>query len=635
MLCLVLALAACLLWFMNGAMQNDRLAVREELAGAYRGTLMAAQARLARHWTDMAAALDNVPLDTSAAAAFASCLRSARVDSVLLFDPQGRLLYPDTAVAVETDWGPLEAAWAEAGSLERVQKDQIAAAARYGEIATASTNANLAARALQAQTRCLLQAGQTNAAIGLITGPLEEERFRLASDAQGRGIVANSELLALELLRDSAAPLFRTTAAKLTRRLTDYTQSTIAAPQRRFLLQELKRLAPAQETTSMLPAEELAAQAAERHLRPSRDPVLRASALPGVWQFAANGGRVLGLCRQETLRAELHRAVAGSEVPPEVRVAVSPPTAESGGGLLSLPAGSFLPGWRVTLSLNDERVFETAARHEVAARLWVGLLLIALICVFALGVAQAVGQQAALARLKNNLVANVSHELKTPLASMRLLVDTLLSAENLPERTVREYLELISGENARLGRLVDSFLTFSRLERGQYPFRFEAVAPGRIVEQAVEATRPRWESAGRRLGVEIEPELPPIRADAEALTIAVSNLVDNACKYSKSIERIVLRARARDGKVAFVVEDDGVGISWRDRQRIFRRFYQVDQTLSRGTGGCGLGLSIVQFIIRAHAGSVRVESELGRGSVFTLLVPAVTVAAIPPKTSLP
>jgi signal transduction histidine kinase len=234
---------------------------------------------------------------------------------------------------------------------------------------------------------------------------------------------------------------------------------------------------------------------------------------------------------------------------------------------------------------------------------------------------RAFGRQVALARLKNDLVASVSHELKTPLTSMRVLVDSLLESENFSPGETREYLQLVARENARLSRLIDNFLTFSRMERNKFRFAMSLVAPEQIVAQATSAFAERAHHPGCRFEARCAPDLAPIVADGDAMTIALVNLLENAWKYSGDEKRIVLRAEQRNGAIRFAVEDNGVGIPPREARRIFRRFYQVDQRLSRATGGCGLGLSIVDYIVRNHRGNVRVESKPGEGSVFIVEVP--------------
>jgi signal transduction histidine kinase len=279
--------------------------------------------------------------------------------------------------------------------------------------------------------------------------------------------------------------------------------------------------------------------------------------------------------------------------------------------------GLELAGWRLASSLDDRTFFNTAADRRVARYLVVGSIVIAAMSVLGLLIARGFGRQVQLARLKNDLVANVSHELKTPLTAMRALVDTLLDTERFDEKTTREYLQLLATENARLSRLIENFLAFSRLERNKFKFQFESIDPQQIVGGAVAAM---GERAGK-VTVEAASQLPAVRGDSDALATALLNLLDNAWKYSGDKKHIVLRTKARNDVVCFAVEDNGIGLSPGETKRVFRRFYQTDQRLARTAGGCGLGLSIVQSIVEAHQGSVRVESELGRGSTFTMEIP--------------
>ena len=613
----VLVPSVCLLWFMNQAVRNERLAVRQKLADAYRVNLSLVQNQLEAYWRQTASELDAETNHLAASALFAKQVRAGLADSVICLDSAGNAAYPGPALAPKPE-AP-GAVWTEVEQLESSNPEEAAAA--FAHLAGQATNASQAARALQAQARCLVKAKKTEAAIAALTGPLEEERYRHATDAQGRLLVPNAELMALELLKDSAPEQARATLERLKARLLDYDNPALAAPQRRFLMHQVQRLFPDETFSAMLAAEDLAARCLEAGPVRAGEPTMRPTALPGVWQFASARGRVVALYETESALDRMPTRNVWQFLPADVSVGVASPGHEIEQAFLSLPAGASLPGWRLALVLKDQRLFDTAADQRIASYVWIGFLVLATVIVLAALALRLVRRQMALTQLRNDLVANVTHELKTPLASMRLLVDTLLNTQPLHEQTAREYLQLIAQENLRLSRLIDNFLTFSRMERNKYAFGFKEVPATAIVEGAITAVRERFNAPGCRFETHIAPELPTVVADADALVTAVVNLLDNAYKYSGEEKQIALSASAENGSVSFAVKDNGIGLSPRDTKRIFKRFFQVDQRLSRSGGGCGLGLSIVKFIVTAHHGSVRVESQPGRGSTFTISLP--------------
>ena len=344
------------------------------------------------------------------------------------------------------------------------------------------------------------------------------------------------------------------------------------------------------------------------------DQTLQPSRIPGRWKLALPGGHAVALFRRETVISSMRH------LPGSVKFEVLPPGSPNAGE--SIAAGRLLPGWQISFSLLDTKPSDEAARRRVASYVWVGFLVIAALAITGLIVGQAFRRQLRLTHLKTDLVAAVSHELKTPLASMRLLVDSLLDDEQFDPKKTRDYLQLIAGENLRLTRLIENFLTFSRIERDRQRFSFAETKPAAVIESAVQVMRERLQSC--HLEVDISPDLPVIQADEDALVMVLLNLLDNAYKYTppdKGEKRILLHAYREAGQVVFEVEDNGIGIAPRDQKKIFRRFYQVDQRLARATGGCGLGLSIVEFIARAHGGAVRVQSQPGAGSTFRVSLP--------------
>jgi signal transduction histidine kinase len=285
-----------------------------------------------------------------------------------------------------------------------------------------------------------------------------------------------------------------------------------------------------------------------------------------------------------------------------------------------------MPGWDVSFVLRDTSAAAATARGRRYSYLSIALFAIGAIAAAVATIGGAVRRQARLASFKTDLVSAVSHELKTPLASMRLLVDALLDDEPLDLAKTRDYLQLMAVENARLSRLIDNFLTFSRLERNRHQFVFKPVSPADVVQDTLIAM-PAARRGDRAPIVEIAPDLPPIVADRDALVTALLNLLDNAYKYTPTDERISVRVSREGDSVVFAVEDNGIGIAPREHKRIFRRFYRVDQRLTRETSGSGLGLSIVDAIVRAHGGSVQVRSRPEHGSTFAVYVPRTTDAA--------
>jgi len=621
----VLVPAVCLLWFMGAAMRNERLAARQKLADAYRVQLSASQTRLQQYWRETAAGLEKLAGATSAPVAFAECARSGLVDGVVIFDESGRVAYPNTPSAANDGFGEHETKWQEASRLEHLRK-LVEAARQYDALARESTNANVAARAFQAEARCLAQAGRPEAAIQLVNEAFASDRYRHAIDPQGRLIAANVELMALELSTNQYSPLFQSIAHRLAARLTDYGNPLLAAPQRRFLMKEVQRLSPERMEFPTLAAEELAAQLSELLPNPARGPTLQRSILPDCWQFTTPNHRVFALFRLDRLLASTKAAMAPDNSLVDVRITLSPPEMDTPDALVTLAAGAQMPGWRLALSLADRDFLDVTAGRRTAVYLWTAIFVVAGMGVLTVIAVRLVRRQMALARLKNDLAATVSHELKTPLSSMRVLVETLLDSEILDEQKTRQYLQLIAQENERLGRLIQNFLTFSRMERKKHRFHFSHLPARQIAEAAIESVRGRFDAPGCRLEVQIEDNLPSVMADPDALAAALINLLENAYKYSEEIKHIVLHARQDHDKVIFSVKDNGIGIAPRERRRIFQPFHQVDQRLSRKGSGCGLGLSIVQFISKAHRGSVSVESQPGCGSTFSISLPAASGA---------
>ena len=251
---------------------------------------------------------------------------------------------------------------------------------------------------------------------------------------------------------------------------------------------------------------------------------------------------------------------------------------------------------------------------------FIGLMGLAIVAASIFGLRYTM-RQLELVHLKSSFVSNVTHELKTPIALIRLAVETLqMRRVSTPEEN-EKFLRTIGRETARLSQLVDNILDFARLEAGQRIFGAERVDLGHVVRDAVESLGPRLEHQGFKVEVDVPEGLPPVRGDTTALTHCVLNLLDNAIKYSRTRREVRVSAAARDGAVTASVADRGIGIAPADQKRIFEKFVRVETGLVHDVKGAGLGLSLVDQIMRAHGGHVEVVSNTGEGSTFTLVLP--------------
>ncbi len=221
---------------------------------------------------------------------------------------------------------------------------------------------------------------------------------------------------------------------------------------------------------------------------------------------------------------------------------------------------------------------------------------------------------------RRDFVANVSHELKTPVGAVALLAEAVLDAADDPQAVHRFGSQILS-ESTRLGALVTELIALSRLEGAERHPALEAVEVDDVVADALARCRLAAESADIRITVD-EPSGLQVDGDATLLVSALSNLVDNAVAYSSPGSPVSVSRRLVEGHVEIAVTDRGLGIALDHQERVFERFFRVDQARSRATGGTGLGLAIVKHVAANHGGDVRLWSRPGTGSTFTLRLPA-------------
>ena len=226
-----------------------------------------------------------------------------------------------------------------------------------------------------------------------------------------------------------------------------------------------------------------------------------------------------------------------------------------------------------------------------------------------------------LAKLKSDFTATVSHEFRTPLTSIRYMAELLQRGRVRDEARKQQYYETITGESERLSRLVENLLDFSKIEAGMKEYRMEETDIAALAADVAGRFRQQAAFKDFTLETEIEDGLPVIAADKDSLARAVFNLLDNAVKYSGQNPRVVLRAWSGEDSVNLQVEDHGIGISKPEQKKIFEKFYRSESALESAVKGSGIGLPLVEHVVRAHGGKVILESELGKGTQVTLRLP--------------
>lgn len=316
-----------------------------------------------------------------------------------------------------------------------------------------------------------------------------------------------------------------------------------------------------------------------------------------------------------------------------------------------LSGGEFTVGVSFPTTLYNWRLQVAPTKSEelrsgVQSRKTLEITLVSLSCIVIIAgvfaILLAVQRERRMNELKSEFVANVSHELKTPLALVRMFGEMLQSGRVASEEKRREYLDIIVNESERLSSLIENVLDFARVERGRDAYDFADGDPGEPVKKAVQAMRVRAEREEVTLDYRQDEDLPLVRLDERAVQLLVINLIDNAVKYASSgkIVRVSLAAEGPSREeVVLRVADEGPGIRRAERERIFERFVRgstarpppndgASGALGTASGakvpprGSGIGLALVKHIAVAHGGSVDVESEEGRGSTFVVRMPA-------------
>ena len=224
-----------------------------------------------------------------------------------------------------------------------------------------------------------------------------------------------------------------------------------------------------------------------------------------------------------------------------------------------------------------------------------------------------------LSQLKADFVSNVSHEIKTPLALISMFAETLEKGRVKTEGKKNEYYSIIIQETGRLGKIVNKILSFSKIEAGKRLYNLTETDVNKVVENVYSTYKFHLNNNGFDFNYDLQPNLPIVKADEEAISEALINLIDNAVKYSGNNKSIKLTTSSKNNLVILSVEDKGIGISEKDKKKIFDKFFRVQSGDVYNSKGTGLGLTIVKHIMDAHNGKIELDSQLGKGSTFRLI----------------
>jgi signal transduction histidine kinase len=288
---------------------------------------------------------------------------------------------------------------------------------------------------------------------------------------------------------------------------------------------------------------------------------------------------------------------------------------------LSLPYRQFPLPWKLLVTQPALGELQRTARREnlLYGTLLAFIFVLMLFGAFLLG--RDISREAETTRLKTEFVHNISHELKTPLTLIRLYGETLQRKADLTEKERKESYEIITKESERLSHLINNVLDFSRIDMGRKEFTFTTGFLPQVIRETLDSYRYHLEKKGFRIQEQIDEALPEMRFDREAVASTLVNLLSNAMKFSPDRKEVAVRLFRRGDSAVIQVEDKGIGISAADLPGIFKRFYRAKNAVVSETRGSGLGLTLVKHMAEAHGGTAEVESELGNGSVFSIVLP--------------
>ena len=290
-------------------------------------------------------------------------------------------------------------------------------------------------------------------------------------------------------------------------------------------------------------------------------------------------------------------------------------------GYLPFPFPEYLPQWKLLISENKPGFIATLLKAGSGIYLFIFILIALLMVLGLVFVMYSLNTELRLNKLKSDFISNVSHDLKSPLTSIRMMTEMLHHNRVGTEERKSAYYSAMLEESEHLSHLIDNILDFSRIEDDRKKYDFTDLDLDGLLVKFLESTRERLKEQGFDIRYDNLDKVPLIRGDRDAILQVFYNLIDNAIKFSGTSRVIDVNLSPRDNEIVFCVKDYGIGISMKDQERIFDRFYRGDKPQKLGIKGSGIGLTIVKQIVEAHGGTIDIESEVGNGSRVTVRLP--------------
>jgi signal transduction histidine kinase len=594
-----------------------------------------------------------------------------------LLDEDYRILFPPTGIAApglpesaESPQPPLGEAYRQAENLEFAQGNHARASELYQEASQKASSPRLKAIALEAYGRCLVSLKQYNRASEVYRRLQSEFSHQKNQAGHSLGITAALQLFDIQKQQNGDPTIFQE-MLRLYQAIKDG-QWLIDLPAYELFVEEIETIIEDQLQDHNLPQ----ITASYRSLQTQKSPYLESllfvdflatqiipqikehvikehvSFNPGgdedqpqhllarqddqsflvsykILSESQSGSRG-GLCwAPEFLQAHLFpRILKQVEQETGLQVRISDerglfPSEDkiSQSSSLYLSFRSFPFPWQLEVSQPGLGNLQQTAQREVLTYGILLSLIVALLILGAVLIVRDTARERESTRLKTEFVHNVSHELKTPLTLIRLYGETLQRKKSLSDEQRDECYQIITKESERLSHLINNVLDFSRIDMGRKEFDFQKGNLAEAVRETLESYRYHLEKKGFSIKTHIDPQMPQILFDREAVSSALINLLSNAEKFSPDRKEVTVRLFEKENSAVLQVSDEGIGISPKEVEKIFTRFYRASNETAAEAKGSGLGLPLVKHIAEAHGGQVDVESVLGKGATFSIILP--------------